>query len=81
MELSKYTAPLLRNKWTRIPAGIVLWPIAVLFGILVLNRSIDGMSKRCEKCGRLPVEHGDDEYGYVKGVVTIHSCKYVEPLY
>ena len=40
MKLADITRPLLRNRWTRIPAGIILWPPAILWaiGTLIFGR-------------------------------------------
>ena len=34
MKLDDITRPLLRNKWTRIPAAIILWPPAIAYAII-----------------------------------------------
>ena len=73
IDMSRFSAPLLRNKWTRIPAGLVLWPTAFVLGTIGVLRDFGA---QCPTCGRSWHLHYDWEYQYTGGRLEFHNCQY-----
>ena len=71
MEISRITRPLLSNKWTRIPAAIILWPVILPWAIWsVLNQG----DAKCA-CGKGVLEHNSNEYRYIRGKLVFDRCQ------
>ena len=55
MKFADFTRPLLTNRWTRIPASIILWPPAIIWalGVVIFSVIFDRKLQTVEEMRRV----------------------------